>query len=527
MISKRVSMENLKNSLNNKLQKTLDLLGPDSTALKDVNIGLERETLRINEATGRISQNDHPEAIGSPLTHSNITTDFAESLLEFVTNPVDSPEKALSDLADIQKFTLSKLDNETIWPNSMPPFIESEDEIKIAKYGTSNDAKMKSLYRKGLSLRYGKMMQVISGIHYNFSLKDHFFEILQKHLGDTQSLQAFKTERYLHACRNVSRFGYVIPYLLGASPVMDKSFLKGKENHFASLNDTDSYLPEGESLRLSDIGYGNNKCHFDVSFNNISEFTQNIQFAVSTPCNIFSQIPVIENGEYNQINNHILQIENEYYASIRPKQIMRKGENFLTALNERGIEYIELRSIDINPLIAEGISIESMRFIQLFLTAAILTDAEPLSQKEYEHNQKNLKVIAKTGLDLEQLLVVHTHEISVKNALMTVLDWLKPLADILGEQYQTSLALMQHYVDEPKQLPSQQILAEMRDSGLSYQNFFLAKAKSLYDQSYQQLDPALNLAFEEKSVATLAKQQAIESETQITFEKYLDNYFKF
>ncbi len=520
-------MKNLKSSLQNDLQNTLDLLGEHSSALKDVNIGLERETLRVNKETGRISQNDHPQSIGSPLTHSNITTDFAESLLEFVTNPSDTPEKTLADLSDIQKFTLSKLNNEVIWPNSMPPYIESEDEIQIAKYGTSNDAKMKSLYRKGLSLRYGKMMQVISGIHYNFSLKDHFFETFQKVLGDNQSLQSFKTARYLHACRNVSRFGYIVPYFLGASPVMDKSFLKGKENNFADLNETDSYLPEGESLRLSDIGYGNNKCHFDVSFNNIDEFVQNIQFAVSTPCNIFSQIPVIENGEYNQINNHILQIENEYYASVRPKQIMRKGENFLTALKKRGIEYIELRSIDINPLIAEGISIEAMRFLQLFLTASILTDAAPLSQKEYEHNQKNLKLIAKTGINLEQSFTVQDVTLSVKDALTAVVDWLQPIADLFGEKYQESLSWMRTCIDDPSKLPSQQILNEMKRSGQPYQSFFFDKAKSLFNAQYQQLDPATTASFEASVTATLAKQEEIEAENQITFEKYLENYFKF
>ena len=514
-------------NLTNNLKRNLELLGKHHSALRDVNIGLERETLRVNAQTGRISQEDHPEAIGSALTHSNITTDFAESMLEFVTEPADSPEKALADLNKIQRFTVSKLNNEVLWPNSMPPFIESEDEIVIGKYGSSNDGKMKSLYRKGLSLRYGKMMQVISGIHYNFSLKDHFFKAFQDVLNDEQSLTSFKTDRYLHACRNVSRFGFVIPYLLGASPVMDKSFLKGKENQFASLNATDSYLPQGESLRLSDIGYGNNKCHFDVSFNNITDFTKNIQFAISTPCNIFSQIPVIENGEYNQINNHILQIENEYYASIRPKQIMRKGENFLTALNKRGIEYIELRSIDINPLIAEGISIEAMRFLQLFLTASILTDAPSLSQKEYEHNQKNLKVVAKTGIDLTQSFIVNNEEMSLKEALNSVMDWLTPIAELLGENYQSALNFMQACIDDPSKLPSEQVLKEMSERNEPYQTFFLNRAQSLYCKDNDQLPAEFLDEFNKRIKESLEKQKEIENQPQIPFAEFLENYFKF
>ena len=513
--------------LYNRLQHNLELLGKRQAKIADVNIGLERETLRINSETGHLSTQDHPESIGSALTHKHITTDFAECMLEFVTSPHNSPDKALEELRSIQKFTLNKLENEIFWPNSMPPAISSEDEIVIGKYGSSNDARMKSLYRKGLSVRYGKMMQVISGIHYNFSLDDHVFKDLQDALKNDDSLQAFKTDRYLHACRNVSRYGYVIPYLLGASPVMDKSFLAGKENLFPSLDEHDSYLPEGESLRLSDIGYGNNKCHFDVSFNSIQEFTKNIQFAISTPCNIFSKIPVQENGIYNQINNHILQIENEYYASIRPKQIMQKGENFLTALNKRGIEYIELRSVDINPLIAEGIDIDSMRFIQLFLTASVLTDAEDLSQKEYELNQKNLKLVAKTGRNLDQVFIVEGEEITLKKALLSALHWLEPIAEILGTPYQKSLELMVDRVNNPELLPASQVLEALKASEQSYQSFFLEKAKALYNTEYLPLDQDSHETLNTLTEQSLARKNEIESAPQIPFAEYLENYFKF
>ncbi|MHC5225404.1 glutamate--cysteine ligase [Ignatzschineria sp. LJL83] len=513
--------------LQSRLQHNLELLGKHQAKIADVNIGLERETLRINPETGHLSDQDHPESIGSALTHKHITTDFAECMLEFVTSPHSSPDKALEELRSIQKFTLNKLNNEIFWPNSMPPAIDSEDEIVIGKYGSSNDARMKSLYRKGLSVRYGKMMQVISGIHYNFSLEDHVFKAFQDGINNNDTLSAFKTDRYLHACRNVSRYGFVIPYFLGASPVMDKSFLAGKENPFSSLNDEDSYLPEGESLRLSDIGYGNNKCHFDVSFNSIQEFTKNIQFAISTPCNIFSQIPVQENGIYNQINNHILQIENEYYASIRPKQIMQKGENFLTALNKRGIEYIELRSVDINPLIAEGIDIDSMRFIQLFLTASVLTDAENLSQKEYEHNQKNLKIVAKSGLDLDQSFTVEGEESTLKEALLSALHWLDPIAKILGSPYEKSLSLMKDRVSHPELLPASEVLKALKTSNQTYQSFFLAKAKTLYSSEYSALDSSNQAALESLTEQSLAKRDEIEAAPQIPFAEYLENYFKF
>ncbi len=512
----------------NSLKNHLKLLGNNATLINSVNIGLERETLRVNPENGHISQGDHPKSLGSPLTNSHITTDFSESLLEFVTDPKDSPDAALEELREIQQFTLNALENnELFWPNSMPPAIASEDEISIAKYGSSNDAKMKSLYRKGLSLRYGKMMQVISGIHYNFSFKDSLFEFLQKALNNHDSLQTFKTERYLHACRNVSRYGIIIPFFLGSSPVMDKTFLAGKPNAFVSLNCSDSYLPDGESLRLSDIGYGNNKCHFDVSFNNIDDFVNNIHYAISTPCSNFSKIPVIENGEYNQINNHILQIENEYYASVRPKQIIKKGENFLTALKKRGIEYIELRSIDINPLIPEGIDLESMRLIQMFLTASVLTDAEVLSQQEYEANQKNLKTVAKQGLVLKDVITINNITATIDSHLRAILAWLKPVADILGEQYVATLTHFEQKINDTTQLPSQKVLSTLMQSELPYQEFFLQQAKHLFNRETYRLDQQKTLQMQDEANKSLESLAKIESAPQISFEEYLDNYFKF
>ncbi len=520
-------MRSLHHRLQNRLSEQLNLLKEANISLKEVNIGLERETLRVDAKQGRISNKPHPKALGSALTNSHITTDFAEPLLEFVTNPSAAPEAALAELSEIQRFTLSQLDQELFWPNSMPPIIDSEDEITIAHYGSSNNAKMKSLYRKGLSLRYGKMMQVISGIHYNFSFKDTVFEAWKDVAQFNGSLQDFKTARYLHACRNVSRYGYIIPFFLGASPVMDKSFLADKENTFASLNETDSYLPDGESLRLSDIGYGNNKCHFDVSFNSIDTFVENIHYAITTPCSIFSQIPVIENGEYNQINNHILQIENEYYASIRPKQIVKKGENFLTALKKRGIEYIELRSIDINPLIAEGIDLESMRFIQLFLTAAILTDAPELSQKEYEHNQKNLKQVAKQGLSLSDGIVIEYESMTLQTALEATLDWLAPIAMLLGDEYQNALASMRAKLETPSLLPSQIVLQNLKASGKPYQAFFLDQAHNLYQNNEIPLTSQTVEKYQQLAKESLEKLAQLESEPQISFAEHLANYFKF
>ncbi len=505
----------------------LEYLGESGVAqLHKINVGLERETLRVNPQDGTLSTKEHPVAAGSPLMHDNITTDFAETLLEFVTDPEPDAESALTALKKIQDFTLTTMEGELFWPNSMPPAIQSEEEIKIAEYGSSNKGKMSHLYRVGLSNRYGKMMQAIAGIHYNFSFKDEFIEIFRKQVAPNTSLTEFKTERYLHLCRNIARYGFVIPYFLGASPAMCKSFVKDHNRSFISLNDQDHYLPSGCSFRLSDIGYGNNKCHFDVSYNSIDEFIKNIYYAITTPCKDFSQIPVEIDGAYQQINNHILQIENEYYSSVRPKQLFGDGENFLEALKQKGIEYVELRSIDVNPLVDIGITLEDMHFIQVLMSASFLTDAPPLSQKEYEITQKNIKIVAERGKEEALTLMLHGNKVSLKEALTAITEWILPVAEHLGEPFVAAVEKKIAMITQPELTPSAQITARLLKSGLTYHQFFLKQAHQLYQKENLTLTDEEVAAFISQADESHKAQKALEEQPQIPFEEYLENYFK-
>ncbi len=508
------------------LTDNLDSLGDAKQSLNEINIGLERETLRVDASTGTIAQTSHPKGAGSAFSHKNITTDFSEALLEFVTDPYSSVEEAAEALKKLQEFTLEVMENELYWPNSMPPKIESEDEIKIGEYGDSNAGKMRHLYRVGLSHRYGKMMQAIAGIHYNFSFKDSFIDQWREKIAPTSDLQHFKTERYLHLCRNIARLGFVIPYFFGASPLMSKCFVKGHNRNFLSLNEQDNYLPEGTSFRLSDIGYGNNKCHFDVSYNSVDQFIKNIHYAISTPCKDFSKIAIKdENGAYQQINNHILQIENEYYSSIRPKQLFGAGENFLEALKEKGIEYVELRSLDVNPLVDIGITVEDMRFVQVLLSACFLTDAAPLSQKEYEQTQKNIKIVAERGREAGITINLLAQETSLKEALTFVLDWMEPVAELLGAPFVTAIQNRRPMIDSPDLTPSAQLLKKVIDSELDYQTFFLKEAKKLFQRESTSLTEEERTQMRREAEASLKAQAEHEATPQIPFDQYLKNYF--
>ena len=144
-------------------------------ALKGIQRGLERETLRVN-ADGTLATTGHPEALGSALTHKWITTDFAEALLEFIT-PVDGDiEHMLTFMRDLHRYTARNMGDERMWPLSMPCYIAEGQDIELAQYGTSNTGRFKTLYREGLKNRYGALMQTISGVHYNFSLPMAFWQ---------------------------------------------------------------------------------------------------------------------------------------------------------------------------------------------------------------------------------------------------------------------------------------------------------------------------------------------------------------
>ncbi|MGL5334971.1 MAG: glutamate--cysteine ligase, partial [Enterovibrio sp.] len=320
--------------------------------------GIEREGLRIDEA-GALAQTMHPAPLGSALKNRWITTDFAEQLLEFITPVSSQSAQTLAQLSDIHKFTYQAMPNEKIWPLSMPCCVPNEEEIKLGHYGSSNHGKMKTLYRQGLKNRYGSMMQVISGVHFNFSFSKAFWQQLYGENLTQDNYQETVSAGYFALIRNYYRFGWLIPYLFGASPALCSSFLKRPSAlPFKEMFDGTRYLPYATSLRLSDLGYTSHaQSGLDLSFNSLEQYVLGVRRALKTPSPFFDAIPVKNEQGYQQLNTNILQIENELYAPIRPKRVMLPGERPLQALESRGVEYIEVRSLDVNPFSPVGIDL--------------------------------------------------------------------------------------------------------------------------------------------------------------------------
>ena len=497
-------------------------------------LGLEREALRV-APDGYISQIPHPVALGSALTHPWITTDYSEALLEFITPPLASPGAALRFLDELHRFACSHIGDELLWSASMPCILAGEASIPIAEYGHSNLGWMKHVYRRGLAWRYGRIMQVIAGIHFNFSLPDTFWQAFQEMEGDRQSLQDFRSKSYFGLIRNLQRFGWLILYLFGASPAVCKSFLDGKATSLVEFDEHTCYGPYATSLRMSNVGYTNRsekKSGVNVCYNSLPEYIASLTQATVTPWAPYQRIGVKVDGEYRQLNANILQIENEYYTSMRPKQPPQGNEKPTMGLRRRGVSYVELRSVDINPLEPLGANETQLRFLEAFLLFCLLNESPPFDAEERVLIDDNQMTVALNGRDPALILRRRRHpELSLRYWAGEILDLLQPVCELLdrgeaGQPYATALAEQCARLAEPERTPSARLVAAMRAHGenffryaqrLSEQHRHHFKARPLARETVQ--------TFTEMAKRSLQEQAEIEAADVISFDEFLTQYF--
>jgi glutamate--cysteine ligase len=359
--------------------------------------GVEKESLRVSP-DGSIAQTRHPESLGAPLTNEHITTDFSEALIELVTPPFGETWELLQYLCDVHQFVYRHLRDELLWATSMPCAIDGDASIPLAQFGGSNVGRMKTVYRHGLGVRYGRIMQAISGVHFNYSFGDKLWGVLQDINEATQPRQDFVSEQYFGVLRNYRRYGWLVLYLFGTSPAVSNSFFAGREVTLPALDADTVYEPYGTSLRMSDIGYRNkNQSTLSVSVNSLSEYVRDLSRAIHTPYPPYEKIGVKVDGVYQQLNANILQIENEYYSFIRPKRIARSGERPTKALHRAGVEYVEVRALDVSAFDPVGVNQNKLRFLEAFLALCLLRESAPISPGE------------QLALDANHLLVARRH----------------------------------------------------------------------------------------------------------------------
>ena len=438
--------------------------------LHDSKIGFEREGLRISDIG--ISQSKHPKELGSALFNEFITTDFSESQLELVTPPHKDKIKALYFLEDIHHYAYHKIGSEIIWPFSIPPNFHGDEMIPIADYGSSDLGRFKKLYRSGLAHRYGRIMQAISGIHYNFSLGKNFWQSDSTPQND-DGLKHLRSRTYLKIIRNLKRINWMLLYLFGASPILSRNLVPPDAKNFCKLNRDAFYLPYATSLRMSRFGYSNeNRDMLNVSLNSLESYIRDITEATITPSNHYnsSESSFFENKV--QINNSILQIDDEYYAIARPKSNNTAYKRSTKNLQKGGIDFIEIRSIDINPFSSIGIDEESVLLIELLTLYCLFAGNQGISDKEQLEINQNDSTIAENGRAVNQHLFRNGNRISVASWGLELLDEMIPIAEFLdgdGASYISCISSAREKFLNPDSTLSARVIEETVSKNISFE----------------------------------------------------------
>ncbi|MBB1295247.1 MAG: glutamate--cysteine ligase [Pseudoalteromonas rhizosphaerae] len=517
------------------LTKALAALAPEQHkyAIKGIQRGIEREALRI-KPNGVISQQGHPKGVGCALTNGHITTDFSESLLEFITPVSESAEETLNQLQDLQKFTLSQMGDELLWPISMPCFIEHQDDIVLAQFGDSNIGRMKTLYREGLKNRYGSMMQAIAGVHFNISFPESFWLSLQTIKGDTGSLQEFISAGYLGLIRNFKRELWLISYLFGASPALCNSFLQGRSTDlpFKKLGKGTLYLEVGTALRLGNLGYTNSaQSSLKVLYNSLDEYVAGLKSAIHSPSDIYGQLADYKDAQPKQLNKNVLQIENEFYSPIRPKRNAKSGETPTDALLRGGIEYIEIRALDVNPFAATGIDIEQIHFLDVFLTYCLLKDSPTMDWDSQQRSTENLDTVVSQGRALEVMLNRSGNSCSLATWGAEIFAQLQQVAAYMDNAYGVSyysetITRLSQWIADPELTYSGRYVSQLKGSGIDNGYFALSLAKS-YQQQHQDTPYKVysDSYLKQQADQSVIAERELKAADNQTFNAFLDDYF--
>ncbi|XEC94754.1 hypothetical protein AB6A23_26295 [Paenibacillus tarimensis] len=344
--------------------------------------GLEKESQRVT-VTGDLAMTDHP--FGDKMSNPDITTDFAESQLEMITPALPSIEEAYAYLHRIHDEIESGIGDELLWPLSMPPRLPAEEQIRIAEFNGTPEGRAKESYRQRLAERYGKKMQMISGLHYNFSFHEDLFHFLAGRLGYEADKRALTDNLYFAMARNLLRYRWLLIYLFGASPSADSTYDSVIARELAIIDrccpaccgKVGDYERYATSLRVSRFGYSSaTQRKHTVSFNGLNEYI----------------------GDFKRLlTQGVLQKESEFYSSVRIKQLVRRDQSQLDALERKGVGYVELRIMDLNPYERAGISLQQLRFLHVFMLYCLFEQSPPITKREWRLIQDNHHIVSLFG----------------------------------------------------------------------------------------------------------------------------------
>ena len=507
----------------------------ESGALDDltsIKRGIEKESLRV-DSRGLISKKKHPDKLGSALTNSFITTDFSEALLELVTPTFTDTQNCLDFLTDLHSFVHQSIDKELLWPMSMPCSIESNEEVAIGEYGSSNSGTMKSVYRKGLAYRYGSKMQAIAGIHYNFSFPDKFFQKIADFRGLTnQDLKDMKSDIYLSMARNFRRYEWLYFLLFGASPAFSDTFTEKNLDRFEKLPKGSCFQKHATSLRMGDLGYISEiQDNLNISINSIEEYIQDLKSALTKPHVVYENIGEFLGGERIQLNTSAIQIENEYYSTIRPKRTCPSGERPINILRSQGIEYLELRCVDLDPFSPIGIDRNQIDFLDIFLLLCLTKESPPLDKRENQYLKENHKRIVNYGRKPDLKIYFEQGEVKVSDLANSLLQEMNEIAEeaegILFRKknnlWKESLQIQKEKIEDLNLTPSGRLIERLIRDNLSHEELCMeiAKSNATFFENY---NSSTEEEFKKETSLSKERQKKIESEKSLPFEEYLTEF---
>src|SRR3954471_21948176 len=416
----------------------------------------------------------------------------------------------------------------------MPSIIGGDADIPIAQYGKSNGGRMKTVYRNGLGVRYGRIMQAISGVHYNYSSPETMWDPWAELVESRITGQEFISERYFHLLRNYRRHGWIVLYLFGVSPVVCNSFLRGRSVTLPGLTRDTSYEPYATSLRMSDLGYRNrNQAGLSVSVNSLDEYVRDLSRAISTVHPPYEALGVKDaKGEYQQVNANILQIENEYYSFIRPKRVARSGERPTKALQRAGVEYVEVRALDVSAFDPVGVNQNKVRFLEAFLTLCLMKDSPPIGDAEQDALDQNHITVARRGREPGLTLMRDGRAVAMQTWAQELLDQMSGICEVLdmgdpAKPYSQALAVQAAKINNVALTPSARLMEELTTTDEPFFDLALRMSKAhkdyflgLYPPNEERL-----AEFASQAAESLAKQASIEASDKGTYEEYVQRYF--
>ena len=488
------------------------------------NRGLERETLRV-DSSGQLAVTPHPGFLGSKLCHPMITTDFSESQLELITPVQHSVSDALNQLNDIHRFIYSGLDGEILWPASMPCTLPPSNEIPLAQYGSSNLAKLKNTYRSGLGNRYGRTMQTICAIHYNFSFLDNFWPVLAAQEESSEHIDNFRTRRYFDLMRNFRRLSWLPTYLFGASPALSDSFITGRQHNLQRLNDQTWFLPEATSLRNGGLGYQSDTQSglINICYNTVDDYIRSLAESICTEYTPYRALQQDVPGII-QVNTSILQSEAEFYTTIRAKRVTSGGLNLLQALRKDGVEYIEVRLLDINPYAPLGIDARTIHFMDTLILYCLLTPSPVHDDYLCKAVNDNMQVVVQHGRG-NAYLDDRGKKISLKTWGEAVLKDLAQVAAVLdaesaSDEHSNAVTEQLKKLVNTAETPASRMLDALQ--GKTFQDFAMELAHSYKTHFLDQpLKREEHESFKEMADKSRVEQARREAETELPFPDYI------